>query len=605
MSFPTGPALDPQDDIFFSDSNNNVVRGVSSLAAPVNLGSVAVGSASNPQDVTVTNNGNLPLTLTSLSVTANFNLDGPDTTCTGSSTLNPGNSCVLGIVFAPVTGGSLTGAINLVDNAGPQAVDLAGVGIPLSTTTTVISSLNPSTVGQSVTFTATVTPVEGDLQREARRLVQPRNNSEGGGGGPPAEMVSFYDGSTLLGTVTADSGVATLATSSLIGGAHNITAVFLGNAAYITSTSSILVQVVLKATATTLTAAPNPATAGQAVTLTATVTPTPTVSPLGTVNFYDGETRLGSGNVNSSGIATFSTTTLPAGANSLTAVYSGNASFAASTSSAVTETVNAVTSAATTTTLTASPNPAGSGQTVTFTATISPTPTGTPTGTVTFYSGSALLGTATVNSSGVATFTSSSLPTGALSLTAVYSGNAGFATSTSSTLAETVNTAYTVTAPSTPFTAAEGASVVIDVTVPPVGGAFNSVVTMSATGLPPGATASFNPPTVTPGTAGAPTVLTIQLATVAALIDPHRSLPFASFAFAIGLCSVGFRPKRLVRRFKRAIAVAVLCCAASTLFACGGGFVGAPTTQPGSYVVTITGTSGSAQVSTTVTVVVQ
>ena len=276
LSHPSGPALDPQGDIFFSDSNNNVVRGVSAVAALVDLGPVAVGSVSNAQDVTVTNNGNLLLTLTSLSITANFNLNGPDTTCTGSTTLNPGDSCVLGIEFAPVTGGSQSGAVNLVDNVGPQSVNLTGTGIPLSTTTTVISSLNPSAVGQSVTFTATVAPVEQNIQQGARRRVQPRQNSTdggggGGGGGAPAEMVSFYDGSTLLGTVTAASGVATLTTSNLIVGAHNITAVFLGNAAYITSTSAILMQVVTgTATATTLVAAPNPATAGQTVTLTAT-----------------------------------------------------------------------------------------------------------------------------------------------------------------------------------------------------------------------------------------------------------------------------------------------------------------------------------------------
>ena len=41
------------------------------------------------------------------------------------------------------------------------------------------------------------------------------------------------------------------------------------------------------------------------------------------------------------------------------------------------------------------------------------------------------------------------------------------------------------------------------------------------------------------------------------------------------------------------------------LAGCGGGFLGPPTLQPGSYVVTVTGTSGSTQASTTVTVVVQ
>lgn len=76
----------------------------------------------------------------------------------------------------------------------------------------------------------------------------------------------------------------------------------------------------------------------------------------------------------------------------------------------------------------------------------------------------------TVNSSGVATFTSGSLATGALSITVVYSGNAGFAGSTSSAKIETVDTSYTVTGPPTPVTVQQGGSVMINVTVPPLGG---------------------------------------------------------------------------------------------------------------------------------------
>jgi hypothetical protein len=101
--------------------------------------------------------------------------------------------------------------------------------------------------------------------------------------------------------------------------------------------------------------------------------------------------------------------------------------------------------------------------------------------------------------------------------------------------------------------------------------------------------------------------LTIQLATSAAsVVDPQRKIPLASFAFAVGLCGIGFRRKRFFRKCKGALAFAILACAASTLIGCGGAAShGTTVTQPGSYVVTITGTSGSAHASTTVTVVVQ
>jgi hypothetical protein len=93
----------------------------------------------------------------------------------------------------------------------------------------------------------------------------------------------------------------------------------------------------------------------------------------------------------------------------------------------------------TTTTLSSSANPSYVGQPVTLTATVTPTSgTGTPTGTVTFSQGTTSLGTATLNSSGQATITTSALAPGADPITASYSGDTNFAPSTSSTLTQTV-----------------------------------------------------------------------------------------------------------------------------------------------------------------------
>jgi hypothetical protein len=100
-------------------------------------------------------------------------------------------------------------------------------------------------------------------------------------------------------------------------------------------------------TMTTLTSTPNPSTSGQAVTFTATVTPTggATGTPAGTVNFLSGTTTLFSTTLNSTGEATFTTSTLPAGTTKVTAAYAGNTSFAGSTSAAVTQTVSGTTPA--------------------------------------------------------------------------------------------------------------------------------------------------------------------------------------------------------------------------------------------------------------------
>jgi len=97
----------------------------------------------------------------------------------------------------------------------------------------------------------------------------------------------------------------------------------------------------------------------------------------------------------------------------------------------------------TTTVLTSSPNPSGFGASVTFTATVTGQSGGTPTGTVTFSNGSGSL-TAPV-SGGTASITTSELPVGTSSITAVYSGDSNFAGSTSNTLVQVVSPTYAET----------------------------------------------------------------------------------------------------------------------------------------------------------------
>jgi hypothetical protein len=131
------------------------------------------------------------------------------------------------------------------------------------------------------------------------------------------------------------------------------------------------------------------------------------------------------------------TSTLPAGALSITAVYGGDGSFNSSTSPILTQTVN---QDATTTTVASSLNPANHKQTVTFSATVVAQAPGTavPTGTVTFKDGTRTLGSASL-SAGKASFATSNVSKGTHQITAVYGGSSGFLTSTSPTLVQTVN----------------------------------------------------------------------------------------------------------------------------------------------------------------------
>ena len=230
---------------------------------------------------------------------------------------------------------------------------------------------------------------------------------------------------------------------------HSITASYSGDTTYAPSNNSsspvseIVSQVGTSATSMTVTASPTSSVSGQPVTFTATVTGTTgSGTPTGTITFTNGSTTLGTGSLNSSGVATFSTSstsTLPVGNETITATYNGDATYA-SKSQTVTETVDQVGTSVTSTAVTALPTTTLSGQSVTFTATVtSTTGSATPTGSVTFTNGSTTLGTETLTS-GVATFSTSTLPVGSDTITASYSGDTTYAPSTN-TATETVNQA--------------------------------------------------------------------------------------------------------------------------------------------------------------------
>jgi hypothetical protein len=281
----------------------------------------------------------------------------------------------------------------------------------LPTSTTLGASPNPSTSGQSVTLTATVSPSAA------------------------TGSVSFFDGASPLGSGNLSGGQATLSMSTLSVGTHSITAAYQGNGQYSGSTSAAVMQTVNAAvigTSTSLTPSVNPSSYGQSVLFTATVSPASgSGTPAGTVTFLDGTTALGSSALNTSGIATLSTSNLSVGGHSITARYNGSTAYSGSTSPVVAQTVN---TASTTTTVKSSRNPSGRGQTVTFTATVSPS---RATGTVTFLDGTTVLGSKTLTN-GTASLATSSLSVGSHSITAQYSGDGNDKGSTSAVLVQTV-----------------------------------------------------------------------------------------------------------------------------------------------------------------------
>jgi hypothetical protein len=294
-----------------------------------------------------------------------------------------------------------------------------------ATLTLLHPSSNPAFFGQSVTFTAIV--------------IQPIH-----GVGTPTGMVTFADGGNTLGTgtmqVVGGADVATFTINTLTVGTHNITATYSGDSDFTGSNRAISLLVMPAATATSLTSSANPAVSGQTVTFTVTVTANAPGSgtPTGMVAFRSNDTILAVVPLDSAGHASYTTSSLTVGMHNVIAVYRGWTDFSASTSTALVQTVTRDT---TSPLLVSSQNSIKAGNPVIFTVTVYALApgSGTPTGEVDFYDRATLLGSESLNASGVASLTVSDLPSGNDWITAKYDGDANFKTARTAVFVERVS----------------------------------------------------------------------------------------------------------------------------------------------------------------------
>jgi hypothetical protein len=168
----------------------------------------------------------------------------------------------------------------------------------------------------------------------------------------------------------------------------------------------------------------------------------------------------------STGTALFTTSSLAAGVYTITASYPGDSNFAASASPGLRQVVNSTTKSVTATTLVSSLNPSTYGQKVRWTATVTSSGSITPTGKVRFTWSGYTIGSATLNSSGVASLTKSNLNADSYPLTAVYVGDANNLGSTSSVVSQVITqTTSSATLISSPNPSTQGQAVTFTATI--------------------------------------------------------------------------------------------------------------------------------------------
>jgi hypothetical protein len=283
----------------------------------------------------------------------------------------------------------------------------------------------------------------------------------------PTAAVQFLEGTNLVGTASL-GGNGTLASVTLKGltaGIHTYTAYYAGDTSYTLPLAfgSVTVTVTQASpTITTLTATPATSVYGAATLIDGDVATTAGATPTGQIVFVDNGI-LPLATVPLAGATAQTSQVLAVGAHSLTAVYSGDTTFAGSTSlpSAV-----AITQASAVVTLTAASASIPYGNSTTLTATVAQAGAGSyPTGTIVFYDSTNVVGSAALTGAGLATLAVT--PGGGThSFTARYQGDANYGAAISG-VSSVVDTPSSTTTTETVAGTAYGSSTSISGTVAP------------------------------------------------------------------------------------------------------------------------------------------
>ncbi len=394
------------------------------LAETVTLATthVAVSSSANPA------NAGAPLTLTATIFSTGGVPTGSITFSDQGHALGSTALSSQGVATLVVSGATWTPGTHALTASYPgDSSDAASTSQPISeivnlanSTLLLSATTNPAALGASITFTVTATS----------------------NGGIPTGAIQFLDGTNPLGLATlSPAGIATLTTSALSLGNHSITASYAGDSNDSPATSPALSEVVQPTSiAVSLTSSANPSKFNAPLILSLAATGSGS-QPTGSVTLTDNGTTLTSLTLDVHGLASFPTSSLAIGSHALVAVYSGDSTHTAATSTILSERVVQVTAL----TLTSASANVTAGLPATLTAVLTGSSGQSTTGPIVLLEGAVTLATLTPNSNGSAVFTTTTLAPGAHTITAIYAGDQLNASVTSAPLLQTIDAATTST----------------------------------------------------------------------------------------------------------------------------------------------------------------
>jgi hypothetical protein len=318
LSTPTGVGVDSTGSVYIISSagSGQVIRKVGPNGY-VSFGNQSKGTSSVPIQVKITNTGNSAMTLTSWNLAGanagDFAIASNFTSCllTAGATLYSGQTCYLGIKFTPSAVGTRTATLSLLDNtvSGTNAILLSGAGVLPAPTFTITSPANGAsfTSGTAVPFSVSVTYSSSPQ---------------------PTGTVQFkVDGANYGGPVTLSStGTASTSVTGLTQTTHSLSATYSGDANYAAAgpiSVSITVTAVKLGTLVSLAPAVRIGIGCSPTQFQAAVTAASGPAPTGTVELFDGTSKIASGSL-TNGSALLSSPPLGAGSHTLTAHYAGD-----------------------------------------------------------------------------------------------------------------------------------------------------------------------------------------------------------------------------------------------------------------------------------------